>query len=276
MYEENKMDIIEALKLALPYAQKLSGTDMGVSLFVDGICQASVPAKGFNLNIPIGADFSNDAGLCNATRAKQAIHNVVPREVFGLSIEGEVVPVLDDHNNVIAVLTSGYTMENKFQMTKASDSLSSSMEEIESAADDVSNSMNDFSALIDQIHSFSESISSSIDNITDIVTTIRHSASQSNMLALNASIEAARAGEAGRGFSVVATEMGKFSKESQESAKKIDETLSQMQNFTKQLTDQIAQARELYSTQTANIQAISTGISTLAHDAASLNELSQK
>ncbi|MBD1868927.1 hypothetical protein H6F95_16815 [Cyanobacteria bacterium FACHB-471] len=66
-----------------------------------------------------------------------------------------------------------------------------------------------------------------IGSISQLVSDI---ASQTNMLALNSSVEAVRAGEHGKGFTVVANEIRKLADQSQRSADKINELVSQIQN----------------------------------------------
>lgn len=73
-----------------------------------------------------------------------------------------------------------------------------------------------------------ETTDASVRNISDAVELISNVAEQTNLLSLNASIEAARAGDAGKGFAVVAMEIQKLSSESNDSAQKISQIITQL------------------------------------------------
>ena len=72
-------------------------------------------------------------------------------------------------------------------------------------------------------------IGKQMDDIRTIVNVISSIADQTNLLALNAAIEAARAGDAGLGFAVVADEVKSLALESQQSAEKIANLITDLQ-----------------------------------------------
>ena len=67
---------------------------------------------------------------------------------------------------------------------------------------------------------------SQISNVSQLVIDF---ANQTNMLALNSSVEAVRAGEHGKGFALVANEIRKLADQSQQSADKINNLVSNIQ-----------------------------------------------
>lgn len=79
-----------------------------------------------------------------------------------------------------------------------------------------------------------ETTNESVDKIGNAASLIADIASQTSLLSLNASIESARAGEAGKGFAVVASEIQKLSSQSDSTASKIQEIITDLQNDSRE------------------------------------------
>ncbi|NJO73011.1 MAG: hypothetical protein HC833_04140 [Leptolyngbyaceae cyanobacterium RM1_406_9] len=97
---------------------------------------------------------------------------------------------------------------------------------VEDNLEGMSNLEKEMELIAEQMLQLSEQ-ANQIGTISQLVSDI---ASQTNLLALNSSVEAVRAGEYGKGFGVVANEIRKFADQSQQSAGKINELVSQIQN----------------------------------------------
>jgi len=82
----------------------------------------------------------------------------------------------------------------------------------------------------------------SISKIEEMIGFISEIADQTNLLALNASIEAARAGESGRGFGVVAEEIKHLAEQSNDSAIRITEIVSEI---SEQSEECVAQSKDV-------------------------------
>ena len=72
-------------------------------------------------------------------------------------------------------------------------------------------------------------LSTQASQISDVSQLVIDFANQTNMLALNSSVEAVRAGEHGKGFALVANEIRKLADQSQKSADKINDLVSNIQ-----------------------------------------------
>ncbi|MDY7025423.1 MAG: methyl-accepting chemotaxis protein [Pseudomonadota bacterium] len=72
----------------------------------------------------------------------------------------------------------------------------------------------------------------SSQEIGDTVALISDIADQTNILALNSAIQASMAGEAGRGFAVVSDEIQRLSEKTNTAAKRIDQLVSNIKNYT--------------------------------------------
>lgn len=79
-------------------------------------------------------------------------------------------------------------------------------------------------------------------NISEIVKAVARIADQTNLLALNAAIEAASAGKHGKGFAVVADEVRTLAETSENSAREIQNLVSQIQEEVRIISEGINQA----------------------------------
>jgi methyl-accepting chemotaxis protein len=95
---------------------------------------------------------------------------------------------------------------------------------------------------VDRLMEYSLQIEEFVKNINDI-------ADQTTLLSLNASIEAARAGELGRGFTVVAEEIQKLSENSMESAKAIENLVSEIRIMTDDTREATLKSQDIVQNQ---------------------------
>lgn len=91
-------------------------------------------------------------------------------------------------------------------------------------------SMRDIAAFSSDTYDSIQVLTRRSQEIARVLGVITDIASQTNLLALNAAIEAAQAGDAGRGFAVVAEEIRKLAEDSKNSAKQIEQLVSDVQN----------------------------------------------
>nr|WP_225942032.1 methyl-accepting chemotaxis protein [Sporosarcina limicola] len=91
--------------------------------------------------------------------------------------------------------------------------------------------MDSFSIFFTELKETFDKLSNKIDETNVFAGSIKEITDQTNLLALNASIEAARAGEYGKGFAVVADEIRKLAGLTDETLKKIDANLMEVNNY---------------------------------------------
>lgn len=100
----------------------------------------------------------------------------------------------------------------------------------------------------------------SAQKIREATTLITDIAEETNLLSLNASIEAARAGEQGRGFAVVASQIQKLAEQSNESARKIDEIITQLISDSDKAVHTMEEVKEIIEKQSVNVQNTNTAV----------------
>lgn len=144
------------------------------------------------------------------------------------------------------IISMGSMIENIVANTEhlnaSSDNMLSANEEAAGCIDNMTVSSKKSAEAIDIISKKITDTNNSISKIEEMVGFITEIADQTNLLALNASIEAARAGESGRGFGVVAEEIKHLAEQSNDSAMRITEIVSEI---SAQSEDCVAQSREV-------------------------------
>ena len=115
-------------------------------------------------------------------------------------------------------------------------------EEASSCIANMSSSSKKSSEAIETISQKITDTNNSISKIEEMISFITEIADQTNLLALNASIEAARAGESGRGFGVVAEEIKHLAEQSNDSALRITEIVSEISGQSEEC---VSQSREV-------------------------------
>ena len=133
-------------------------------------------------------------------------------------------------------------VKNTNHLNSSSEKMLSANEEASGCIDNMSSSSKRSAEAISTIAKKITDTNNSITKIEEMIGFITEIADQTNLLALNASIEAARAGESGRGFGVVAEEIKHLAEQSNNSAMRITEIVSEI---SAQSEECVAQSKEV-------------------------------
>ncbi len=228
---------LNELKNMIPIMRDIAGGDPAISIWNNEgtILYYSAPST---YKLPFYEGFvleDKTDKLYTVLREGKTLYSTIPKEVFGVEIEGNIIPVKDEGKIVgcITCVTSNAKYEQlKEEVDKMHDTLHESSDFIKAILTASMKSAENFKSAEAAIQSLKDSVNA-VNNVTDA---IKGNTSRTKMLALNASIEATRAGESGKGFAVVANEMGKLSQMSSESVTNINATLGEMNDAIARVT----------------------------------------
>lgn len=239
-------------------------------------CIDYYPSQTIDAKVRRGDIIKEDEPVYEAIHRRTTTNGIVPKEVFGVEFRGISKPILDDEGQVVGSLAIARNIENDRMMSEASESMFSTLEQINASIQEISAGSVSFSERLSDVTEISERTKTTIDEAGSVIAGIKGISSQSNLLALNAAIEAARAGEAGRGFSVVADEMRKLSSLSNDSATKVSAMLYEMETAIKNIAQEISKVAAASKTQVETTEQISLAIEEVTKSSEKLVDLSKK
>ncbi len=207
-------------------------------------------------NLEVGQKFHDPTGAFDkAIKTGEKVHNYLPKEVTGIAIEGNLVPI-KENGQVLGCIIFTYSAEEKDKIKEIAEHFKESVNDIDNSIHNIINGTEKIANMLKDMNEMTSDVKYAVNGAADVVNNIGKNASNSNILALNASIEAARSGDAGKGFSVVATEMRKLATDSGESAREIKGTLDNVENHLEKIFDSIKNADNVADSYTESIQSI--------------------
>ncbi|WP_294152637.1 histidine kinase N-terminal domain-containing protein [uncultured Clostridium sp.] len=237
---------LQEIKEIIPIMKSLMDEDLAISIWDrEGTVVYFQKPETFNLDLEVGfrLEDKNDK-LFKAMNTGKVIHNSLPKEAFGVPIEGNLVPVFDE-GKVIGCVVCAYYSPKAAELENKTNKMKNVLEGSKDSICDILKAAINSANYLKEINEYLNNLEQSIDGVHRIVDAIKGNTARTKMLALNASIEAARAGESGRGFTIVANEMGKLSQMSTESVADINKTLNDIEKSINYVTESIKKIDEV-------------------------------
>ncbi|MCM1566572.1 MAG: chemotaxis protein [Dehalobacter sp. 4CP] len=270
-YEE----ILEAYVMVLANLKEIMQEDVMVLITnrTDALCHYS----GYKLNTKVDSSFkvSDHPHLVEAMRTGKIRSDIMSKERYGIPFASFTYPIKAPDGEIIGCVGIGKSLEKEGRVEEISQGLAATLQQANAGLQEVASGSQGLSFKISNVVKSANESAVKIKEINKVISAISDISSHSNLLGLNAAIEAARAGEQGRGFAVVAEEMRKLAAQSNDSAKMVNEILTQMRESIEGIINEINQIGGIAENQAAATQEITAAIEEVSENSQNLVELSK-
>ncbi len=268
---------MQAFKQIVSVMKQLLQEEMDVAVYLTDRekCIDYYPGKTIDAGVKSGDPIREDEPIYGVIHNRVSMNDTVPKEVFGVTFQGIGRPILDEDGNVVGALAIARSIEKEVMISEASDTIFSSLEEINASIQEISSKSLNLSNYLTSILQLSEKTDATIKQAGSIISGIQSISSQSNLLALNAAIEAARVGEAGKGFAVVSNEMRKLSEMSNKSVAEVSKMLNEMTQSIASISKEITKITEDSKSQFETTSQLTTAIEEVTLSSENLVNLSK-
>ncbi|MDQ0300333.1 archaellum component FlaC [Salibacterium salarium] len=269
----NQMSLLDAFVKVAPYLNQLSQEDVTVGIYNTEELVLNIPGETFQLPVKVGDPLQEGDIIAKAIMDNQFESMVVPKEVFGVPVVANAIPLRDENNNVIGGVGLGTSIEKNQLLADVSHNLTDMFENMGATIEEITSSIDELSNNLDHTNEAFTDMGTRVHEIETFSGEVTSISEKSHILGLNASIEAARAGEFGRGFSVVSKEVQNMGAQTKQFANDIRLTTNALSEQIHSLQEMVSNVNQQSTDQAKAIEEMSETVQSVYKDIQKLNSL---
>lgn len=259
VYQTNE-EILKSLSFAAQFIGNLFPLDCMVSVTDREKFIAYYPGEKIDIGASVNVPIPEGEIIAEVIRTGKRTVAEVPKEIYGYSFKGIVVPIRGNDGDVIGTFNVGIDLSTQNELLFIAENLATSFQQISASTQELASNAQHLSHLQHNLSVTSDEFQNYIKQTSGILELIDDVAIQTKMLGLNASIEAARAGDVGRGFQVVAQEIRKLSDATAKSVQEIAAVLNKINVMVTDMATAIENTEKYSSSQAAASEEITAAV----------------